>query len=181
MDFNFDKSALMDMAARKLADDCIHESGESLLEVFQHSLDAEISGFLSDEVRKQLRDRISIALDAEIDRVMSAEIVPVNMWGEQNGDPTTIRDQIHQRALTYWNEKVEPDRNNRGRFVITTGYGGKPRHTAVFESVAAEAFEDAIRKNVIEIVSAFKESLKADSAKFVAGEIEKHIKIPTRR
>jgi len=65
------------------------------------------------EVERGLSARIEQTLLAEMERVLDAEIVPTNLWGESSGNPTTIRDQLADRARTFWNAVLQSAWNKR--------------------------------------------------------------------
>jgi len=170
MDIKIDQSAVIEAAAQKVADAVLADYGD-LRDWVEKRIEEEISAMVSDDVRATVGQRIDTALDTALANVLEQKIIPVDIWGEGKGEPTTIREQLHARALNYWEERVEPDKNNRGHYRPRT-YGGEPRHRLVFKDVAEEAFRKAMAANVSEMVAAFRDAMKRDAAKTIAAHIE---------
>lgn len=169
MDLNIDPKDVLELAAQKVASAILAEH-DDLYETVTNRIEAFVNSVVTDEVRQSMVETIDAKMAEETEKVLAAEIVPLNIWGEAKGEPTTLRDQIHKRALEYWEEKVERDRNNTGRYKPSS-YGGTPRHKLVFQDVAQIAFEDAMKANVTEMVRAFRDAMRKD----VAAVAVKHI------
>ena len=170
MDLNINQKDVVELAAQKVAD-AILSDYDDLHEMAQNRIEEAINSVITDEVKASMIEAIDKKLADETEKVLSQKIVPVDIWGEGRGEPTTIREQLHKRALEYWEERVEPDRNNRGRYQ-KTNYGGEPRHKLVFKDVAQAAFEEAMRTNVNEMVRAFRDAMKKDAASVIGKHIE---------
>jgi len=95
--------------------------------------------------------------------------VPIDIYGERAGNPTTLRDIIKDKALKFWDEKV----NEEGK---VSGWGGRPRHEHLYGKVVRDEFEKAIRANVKEVVAAFKAKMKHHFANLTEKHIEDMIK-----
>ncbi len=170
MDLNIDSKDVMELAAQKVADAVLSEY-DDIQEYVTNRIEELISSVMTDEMRASMVATIDQRLAEETEKVLQQKIVPVDMWGEAKGEPTTIREQIHKRALEYWEERVEPDRNNQGRYRATS-YGGQPRHKMVYKDIAKEAFEEAIKANVSEMVKAFRDAMRKDVYKVVDKRID---------
>lgn len=170
MELNIDPKDVMELAAQKVADQVL-EHYDDLAATAESRIEALINSVIDDQMCSSMRDGIDEKLAQEMEKVLQQKIVPVDMWGDSTGTPTTIRDQIHKRALEYWEEKVEPDRNNTGRYRVTS-YGGTPRHKLVFQDVAKAAFDEAMKANINELVKAFRDAMKKDAFKAANEQIE---------
>lgn len=179
MEVKIDNEAVLDLAAEKVALAILGEDID-LEKMLEDRIEAFVQSTITDEARGSMIEAIDAAMHAEVEKVLSAEIVPVDIWGEGNGEPTTIRHQLHKRCMNFWEERVEPDRNNPGRY-RQTQYGGKPRHQHVFQTVCQEAFDNAMKENVTVMVKAFRDAIVRDTQKAVADNIDKMIKTPTAR
>ena len=173
MDFKIDPKDVLELAAQKLVDQVL-ESDESLCETAELRIQERIDNVISDEMRASMAQTVDAKLAAELEKILASKIVPVDIWGEATGEPTTLREQIHKRALQYWEERVEPDRNHRDRYRVTN-YGGEPRHKVVFKDVAKQAFEEAMRANINEMVKAFRDAMRKDAVAVVTEHIGKII------
>lgn len=170
MDLNIDPKDVIELAAEKVAKAILAEH-DDLYETVSSRIEAEINSVITDEMRASMTETIDAKLAEETERVLQQKIVPVDIWGEAKGEPSTIREQLHKRALEYWEERVEPDRNNSGRYRVTS-YGGEPRHKVVFKDIAKDAFEQAMKANVTEMVKAFRDAMRKDAYAVVSKHID---------
>lgn len=173
MDLNIDPKDVMELAAQKVADVVLSEY-DDLHDYATKQIDELISSTVTDEMRNSMVATIDQKLADETEKMLQQKIVPVDIWGDAVGEPTTLREQLHKRALEYWEENVEPDRNNRGQYRVSS-YGGKPRHKLVYQDIAKTAFEEAIRANITEMVKAFRDAMRKDAYKVVSERIDKII------
>lgn len=173
MELNIDPKDVIELAAQKVANDIL-EHYDDLAETASSRIEELINSVITDEMRTSMAATVDATLAAEMEKILRQKIIPVDIWGEAKGEPSTLREQIHKRALEYWEERVEPDRNSRGRYRVTS-YGGQPRHKVVFQDVAKEAFEQAMRENINELVIAFRDAMRKDGFKAVSEHIDKII------
>lgn len=176
------REEVLKLAADKLlaAYDGRHEGAEgdeySLNESLMTRLEKLISAALKEIMAKQypqgMQAIIETRLTAEMEKVMSTEYTPVNIWGDREGKPTSIRAAILDRARDYWDAKVGSDGN-------PGSYGGKPRHEWLFGKLVQEEFAKAVGQNLTNIVGALKDALQADAVKTVTEHIDKIIKVKT--
>lgn len=145
---------------------------ESLLTRLEKMISASLKETMAKEYPKGMGNIIEARLTEEMERIINTEYVPVNLWGEREGKPTSIRASILERARVYWDTKVSAD----GR---PSDYGGKPRHEHLFAKLVEEEFAKAVSQNITNIVGALKDALKADAVKTVTEHIDKIIKVKT--
>lgn len=160
----FSEEKLLDLAAQKIADAYYDSDGLTYRaeQLFEQRVSAAVP--------KNLDQKIDDLLNAEMEKILREEIVPVNIWGEREGQPTTIRNQIADRARTFWDVKVDKD----GK--VTT-YGGKPRHEHLLSRIVNEEFEKVIKQNVVNVVGALKIAAKAHADKITEEAIDKLIAV----
>ena len=170
MELNIDPKDVMELAAQKVADQVL-EQYEDMAEIASNRIEALINGVVTDEMRASLAATVDAKLLEETEKVLQQKIVPVDIWGEAKGEPSTIREQLHKRALEYWEEPVEVDRNNRGRYRVTS-YGGTPRHKVIFRDIATAAFEEAMKANISELVKGFRDAMKKDAFAMMSKHID---------
>ncbi len=108
-----------------------------------------------------------------MERLLRAEIVPIDMWGEKTGSPTTIRDQLAERAKRFWEVKV----NENG---TESSWGGTPRSHALMATIMKDEFAKAVKENAEVIIAAFKTAITDDSVRLVTGHIDKLINVRTK-
>jgi hypothetical protein len=156
------KDELLDLTATKLADQF-----SDLPEITERAQNL-IGERVKELFESSLKNKIDAFLVGEMEKLISQEIHPVDMWGEKTGKPTTIKAQLAIRARDFWDLKVD----EQGK---ESSYGGQPRHQYLLKKVAREEFEKAVRENIEEMVSAFKEAVRADAVKMATEHIDKLI------
>jgi hypothetical protein len=160
--FNITKEEVLELAATKLVYSVTDDS--SLYELAE----SKISKLVNDKVAAKLDSAIDAALQKEIAALMEKEIVPIDIWGEKAGSPTTIRSQLHERAKEFWNVSVDDSGEQ-------CHYGGSPRHEVLFKKIVQTEFETAIKQNAEVVVGEFKKALLEDSTRIVTEHINKLI------
>lgn len=165
--FGITREEVLELAAKKLVDAYggdpdLSESAERMIrervkELFESGLKARIDSFL----------------DAEMKKIVGEEIAPVNIWGEREGQPTTIRAELAKRAQNFWNVRV--DENGR-----ESSYGGSERSKVLMQQILKDEFANAVKANADVIVAEFKAALKVDATKLVTEHIDKLITVRTR-
>ena len=160
----FSEEKLLDLAAQKIADHFfdIEQLSYRAEQMFERRINAAIP--------KNINQKIDDLLSAEMEKILREEIVPVNMWGEREGQPTNIRNQIAERARKFWDEKVDKD----GKL---STYGGSPRHEHMMRQIVNEEFATAIKQNVVNVVGAMKVAAKAHADKITEEALDKLIAV----
>lgn len=166
--FNITREEILELAANKLADR--HEDSE------------ELEGLAVRIINKRIEERFAISLNAtintalntELSRILSEEVVPVDIWGKPAGEPTTIRAALHSHAMKFWNEKV----NEEGK--ICDNYYGKPRHEYLFSKIANDEFSKAVKQDIVNLVGAFKDAVINNATKITKEHIDSLIKVNTK-
>lgn len=143
--FGITKEEVLNLCATRLIARVDEEINETVLSLVQ----THIRGV----VERQTQEAVSKALDAEIQRILESKITPVDMWGEPTGEATTIRDQLHKRAVNFLSEKVDKD----GK---PMPYGGAPRYQRIYAELANTAFSKAVSENIETIAAAVKKSVR---------------------
>ena len=125
--------------------------------------DGSIASIVREKIRERIDDRVASCMNDKIDALLNdamretlnESIIPVNMWGEKVGEPTTIKAAIHERARSFWESKV----NSKG---VETIYGGKPRWEHLLGEELRGAFADAIKQDMVNIAGALKDAVRKD-------------------
>lgn len=163
--FGITREELLDLAAKKLADTC----------------DADLSEIAERQIRERVKElfesgvkqRIEEFLDGEMRKIVGEEIMPVNIWGEREGKPTTIRAELAKRAKEFWNVRVDGE----GR---ESHYGGTERSKLLMQQILKDTFAKAVKDNAEVIIAEFKAALKVDATKLVTDHIDKLITVKYR-
>jgi hypothetical protein len=125
-------------------------------------------------VNKIITERLNAVIDQTINSVMEkaldTEVQPVNLWGEREGKPTSIRAALHERAKDFWHEKV----NDKGE---KSTYGGKARYEHVLTAITAKEFDAQIKQNIVAIAGALKDAVRADFYTAVDAKLNEFFKI----
>lgn len=161
--FEITKEEVLELAAQKLADN-YGDNGE-----LADAATTRLRERIEEIIKTGIASRVDAFLDAEMRELLSKEIIPLTMWGEKAGEPTTLRDVLHKRALEFWDVRVDKD----GR---KSDWGGTPRHEHLMSKILQDEFAQAVKQNASTIVAAFKQALLADSKKLVEQHINALIK-----
>jgi len=138
--FGITREEVLELAAKKLVD---AYSGDPDL---SESAERMIRERVIELFESGLKDRINSFLDAEMKKIVGEEIVPVNIWGEREGSPTTIRAQLAKRAQDFWNVRVDVDG-------CESGYGGSERSKVLMQQILKDEFAKAVKANADVIAS----------------------------
>ncbi len=121
---------------------------------------------------KRLNQTIDEALQREMEKILGQEIMPVDIWGERTGNPTTIRAQLALKAKQFWEIRVDND----GREMSY----GTPRSEILMKKILKDEFTKAIKENADVILAEFKTAIKADATRIVSDHIDKLITLKSR-
>jgi len=130
----------------------------------------EASERISAAIEKRLNNAVEEALNTIMEHALNGEVSPVNVWGEREGDPTTIRAALHDRAKSFWSEQVDKNgkRNN---------YSGVPRYEHVLSVITAHEFDSAVKQNIANIAGAVKDAVRKDFYDAVDVKLDAFFKI----
>ena len=168
MEFKFDQEKLEKQIVEQ-AVDRIYGDDDSIYESVRRQVDAKVNDALS----KGLDKAIEEAINQIMERALNTEIHPVNIWGEREGKPTTIRAALHERAKNFWNEKVD----NKGK---KSTCGGRPRYEHVLGDITAKEFDTQIKQNIVNIAGAIKDSVRSDFYKQVDEKLNEFFKVNSK-
>lgn len=166
--FNITRDEIVNLVSQKVYDDFNNDESISV------SVSEIVKKRINDEVGAALKQKIDATLTLEIERLMSSEVVPVDIWGDRKGEPTTIRASLVEQARKFWNEMV----NSEGK--PCSSYGSRPRHEYIYAKICAEEFSASIKQNVVNIVGAFKDALVSDVTNKAAEHINTLIRVKTK-
>lgn len=152
------------------SDDIVAKAAQMLLNQDHRG---ELVALVKEEVKEEVRRKVAESLKSSVEtvlqenlqEVMSAEFVPLNQWGEQNGEATTIRDELAKQARAFWTAKV--DREGRP----CSSYSSVPRHEWLYKKVVRDEFAAVAEQQATNIVADFKDALRED----LASGLDKHL------
>lgn len=166
--FGITREEVLNLAAQKLAN--ANADSEYIEGTARTLIEARVK-----EAMRGAQAAIDRFLSAELEKIVSAEIVPRDIWGDKTGEPTTIRNMLAARAKTFWLEKVDKEGNP------TNSYGAIPRHQQMFGSIVQKEFAEAIKQDVVNIVGALKDALIDQCNATVREKIDELIRVKTRK
>lgn len=161
---------VMKLAADKVVEE-LYDSTFDPIEYAKHEIKARVDKIINEKVEDQIAAKLAEAMEI----TLTTQVQPRNMWGDKEGEARTIREILADRAKEFWGITVDKNGKPSG------GYGGKPRHQYVLEQVVKDAFVDAMKENIDEIIVGFKDALRKDVGKDLGEHIERLIKAPKRR
>lgn len=161
--FGITKEEVLNLAAQKLADACA--DNEELESIAKEEIRLRVTEHLNSSLNRKMDE----FLTAEMTALIQKEIIPVDVFGDKCGNPTTIRAALMERARIFWEVKV--DREGKMEH-----YGGTPRHEHLMRKILDEEFAKAVKDNATVIVAEFKKAITADCTRIVKEHIDKLIK-----
>lgn len=167
--FEITKEEVLELAANKLVD-AHYNSDENLSERAEKIIRNRVCELFSET---HIKGKIDKALSDELEKLLGTEIIPVDIWGQRDGKPTTIRAQLADRAQRFWEVRISDD----GR---ESSYGGTPRCEVLMKKLLKDEFEKAVASNAEVIVAEFKKALTTSGHKVVTEQIEKLVRVQTR-
>lgn len=165
--FGITREEVLNLAAQKLVD--AYGGDPDLSETAERMIREKVT----EAFANRLNRRIDEFLTAEMAKLLGQEIVPVNIWGDREGTPTTIRAELAKRARDFWNVRVDKD----GR---ESSYGGSERSKVLMGQILKDEFSNAVKENAEVIIAEFKSALKVDATKLVTEHIDKLITVKSR-
>lgn len=165
--FGITREDVLNLAAQKLVD--AYSGDPDLSETAERMIREKITEAFAHGIKRRIDDFLS----EEMQRIVGQEIVPVNIWGEREGTPTTIKAELSKRAQQFWNVRVDSE----GR---ESSYGGAPRSEVLMAKILKDEFSKAVKENAEVIIAGFKTAIKADATKLVADHIDKLINLKAR-
>ena len=157
-DLGFSKEDIIDKLAEKMIS---ADYGEDYEDRVSTQVQKRIESKLTESVNKAFLSAVDDKLNAILDEIIAAEVTPVSIWGEPQGEKTTIRDQLVKRAKDFWMQKV--DKNGKA----CDSYYGVPRHEHIVNEAVKKEFEAVVKSNIDGIVAGLKDALRTDMIKSV--------------
>lgn len=166
--FGITRAEILEIAAQKMVNQLAdHEELENLASNrIRERVDAII--------KEKFNSKIDEFLKAEMDKIMSSTVTPINMWGEKTGEPTTIRDALAIKAKEFWTQGVDNNGNP------SDGWGNTPRYQYLFRQISTDTFAEAVKQNITNLVGAFKVAMSDHATKITQEHIDKIIQVKTK-
>lgn len=143
------------------------EIKEALIEKLSDNLIRDIGGDIRQKALSRVEERINAAVDAEVSKVLDGIYQPVNLWGEEDGDKTTIRSRLAQAIGDWWNQLLDSD----GKVTISS-YRGTPRYKYHLAETVKEVINGALKGEFEKLVKDFREQAKAGLTKVITEAID---------
>lgn len=165
MDIQFDKEKLEKAVVEHAANEILseHEIYEGVQRRVRELVDARVA--------KELDATVQKAMDEAMRSALEETITPVNTWGEKVGEPTTLKAAIHDRAVKFWQEKVDKEGKR------TDSYSGRPRHEFMMQQMMAAEFSSAIKQDIVNVCAALKDAVRDDYHKIINENLNQLFKV----
>ena len=163
--FNITREEVLELSAQKLADAYGDDSDIS------SNANKKIEDRIHKLFENGLKTKCDNFLTEEMTRIMGTEVCPVNIWGDREGQPTTIKGVLAARAKTFWTEKVDDNGKPTG-----SDWSGKPRYEHLFQKLVMDELRKAVAENADVIVSQFKETIRTDLWQSLNKKLDETIK-----
>lgn len=165
MEVQFDQEKLEKAIVAQAVNELLGDNGD-LFDRASHEISSRVDAALA----KGLDGVIEKTINEIMEKALDTEIAPVNVWGEREGNATTIRAALHERARNFWSEKVDKE----GK---ASSYGGQPRYEHVLSIITAKEFDSAIKQNITDIAGAMKDAIRKDFYEQVDGKLNEFFKV----
>ncbi len=169
MDLKIDQSAVIELAATKIADE-LFDRHEDISFRASELIENRVDKIFSEEAEAKVKEAINSAVQDALDREYS-KITP---WGERDGAPTTIRKELSQLADGYWTTKVD----SRTGKPTDSSYNAVTRAQFVMGEICAKDFTEQMKHAAVSVTAAMKDSFRAQFARDVDQLLDKlfHVK-----
>ena len=145
------QARIEDAIVREVADKIIDE--EELYSRVKNTVDARIDRLFKTSADAQ----IATAIEAAIARGFEHEYLRVNAFGQQEGEPTTIRRELEKMIAGYWNAIV--DRQGKAS---SNSYGtNTTRAEWMMTQLVAADFKGEMQQHIVNLGGALKDKLRA--------------------
>lgn len=169
MDLKIDNQAIIDLAAQKLADALMYANDDDIKSIAVKMIEARINKIWADKAEKAVSDAIEAAVSGALDRVYCR----VDSFGQQSGEPTTIRSQLVKQADAYWSQRVDrhgkPDNGSYGDKLTRAEY--------VMAQVCAEDFTKQMKQHAVSVTAAMKDGFRRQLAVHVDGLLDELFRV----
>jgi hypothetical protein len=162
--FDIDATAVLDLAAQKLAD----EIGSQV--TISEKVDRIIAQRIDEAMKTIVNGKIDQIIDAQLEKMLNQTIQPVSIWGDKVGEPTTIASALSERAKEFWNTKVD----SNGKVIAKDSYyfrEAKTRAEYMLGKYVADEFAGLVKTHATGILAALKDKLREDAH----ASIDKHL------
>lgn len=130
--------------------------------------DDSLCGLVEKEVKKRIdaifKDRADAAIAEAIDRAVSngfeREYQRVNSWGQPDGEPTTIKNELEKTVSNYWAARVD----SRTGKPAESSYSSVTRAEYLMTQICAEDFTNSMRQAATNVTGALKDGLRTQIA-----------------
>lgn len=149
MNFDIKKEDLLELAVKRIVEDYHDQDG----------LDW-IGKYAKDQIKKLIDTKVTDAVDTALNNLLpeliNSKITPRDIWGDTIGEETTVKEQLHKKALKYWDERVD----EYGK--ITSSSYGRTRAQFLLQNMVNTEFTKIMSENLSVVINSFKDNLKKD-------------------
>ncbi len=138
---------------------------EYIDEIVCDKLEKEVKN-LVEQAHANIVEKVNAIMYTAVEQVFNEPFQRINVWGEPEGEPTTIKDMIALEAKNYWEQKVD----SRGN--VSSYTNAKPRA----EYYATKIIEHVYDKQLEQQSKALAQKLKAKIPETIGDEVAKTIK-----
>lgn len=153
MDVTIDTDKVLEMAARRVADEVINESN-----AFEQASDL-IASRIDKLFSERLEARVIEHVDAAIGEGFRQEFRKVDQFGRPQGEPTTIEKQLNVLVSEYWQQTVD----RSGKATSAASYGkNTTRAEWTMIQICGDEFQKELRQNVVNTTAHLKDGLRVE-------------------
>lgn len=158
MELKLDNEALMELAAKKIADAAMYEDN-SIMEMARKEITTRIDKIFVERAEAA----VSAAIDNAVSDALDREYRRINQFGEPKGEATTIRAELAKLAEGYWSTRVKA----KSGAVSDDTYGTITRAEYVMVQACGDKFADQMKQAGVSMAAALKDGLRGQMAERV--------------
>ncbi|MEM9762125.1 MAG: hypothetical protein AAF968_06400 [Pseudomonadota bacterium] len=160
----------MDLNAPELREAVINRAAELLIDsAEQHDMIETINCKVDAAVAKTYREAAQSAVDAAVRKVFedgfNRSFTPVDGFGQQQGEPRSIKTILEALSKDYWTTPVGKDGKPADRYSSTK----MTRAEWLMAQICVEDFSKEVRQMAVDATAQFKDGLRAA----LRGEVDK--------
>lgn len=147
---NIDENAIRQAVVDQVSDQLMY-SKEGLADYVRSELKSRIDKVWASEVQ----DQIGAIVQKEISDGFNRQYQKVDNWGDQVGEPTTIKAELQRLVTSYWQEKVDARNGQK-----SDSYGAITRAEYTMMRVCSKDFSEQANQEVANMAGALKDGLR---------------------
>lgn len=155
-----------------LKEDILNGVVKQLCEEFDRSNDYQIRQEVSERIIKESARRVDEEITKVIQLTLETPFQPINVWGDKQGEATTVKQLVENNIEHYWKTTVD----SRGRPTSSSYSDKQSRATYMTSKLVEELFDKKVKDDVQKIYDELKERMRKDLARVLQETLNRTLK-----